>query len=320
MDLRHALTFVTVADLGTVSKAALRLRVAQPALSRQIVALEQELGLKLFDRIGRRLVLTGEGEQLLRGCRGLLGHASAISEMAQALKRGDSGVLKVGASPQHIESVLSTFLHRYAQRYPNVEVKVVEAAGVDILRLLERGEIHLGQNLENVIEPHDQRFTRRSLGYVELLAAFHSSLELTRDRSVDISRLAAHPLLLLGSNFVFRRSFDAACRLAGLKPNIFVESHVPHTLLALAELGHGVAIIPSQLRTRGYDLRVAGVTYRGRALREQMIILWDKQRPLPRYATGYCEMLAEYVREVFPITRPSEAAITKRTQILGRRR
>ena len=59
MDLRHARTFVTVVELGTVSKAALRLRIAQPALSRQISALEQELGFKLFDRAGRGLVLTG---------------------------------------------------------------------------------------------------------------------------------------------------------------------------------------------------------------------------------------------------------------------
>ncbi len=62
MDLRHARTFVTVAELGTVSKAALRLRTAQPALSRQIRDLEQELGLRLFDRIGRRLRLTGGGQ------------------------------------------------------------------------------------------------------------------------------------------------------------------------------------------------------------------------------------------------------------------
>ena len=64
INLRHALTFVTVADLGTVSKAAAQLRIAQPALSRQIGALEQEFGLKLFDRVGSRLVLTVEGEQL----------------------------------------------------------------------------------------------------------------------------------------------------------------------------------------------------------------------------------------------------------------
>jgi len=61
MNLRQARTFVTVAELGTVTNAALRLRIAQPALSRQIVDLEQELGLRLFDRVGRRLLLTGEG-------------------------------------------------------------------------------------------------------------------------------------------------------------------------------------------------------------------------------------------------------------------
>ena len=70
MDLRHARTFVTVAELGTVSRAAMHLRIAQPAFSRQIGNLEQELGLRLFDRVGRRLVLTGEGEQLLGDCRG----------------------------------------------------------------------------------------------------------------------------------------------------------------------------------------------------------------------------------------------------------
>lgn len=65
MDLRHARTFVTVAELGTVSKAADRLHIAQPALSRQITNLEQELGLKLFDRAGRRLVLTSEASSCL---------------------------------------------------------------------------------------------------------------------------------------------------------------------------------------------------------------------------------------------------------------
>jgi DNA-binding transcriptional LysR family regulator len=124
MDLRHVRTFVTVAELGTVSKAALLLRIAQPALSRHIGDLEQELGLKLFDRVGRRLLLTGEGEQLLSDCRGLLNYVTGVGERAQDLRRGDVGVLKVAATPLHIEGVFSQFLHRYSERYPNVQVKV----------------------------------------------------------------------------------------------------------------------------------------------------------------------------------------------------
>ena len=306
MDLRHTRTFVTVAELGTVSKAALRLRIAQPALSRQISNLEQELGLKLFDRVGRRLRLTAEGEQLLSDCRGLLSYATALSERAQLLRRGDTGVLKVAASPQHIESVFSQFLHRYAQRYPNVQVKLIEAVGLEILAMLERGEIHLGQNLLHAVQPDDRRFASHPLEPVELLAACHPPLTLGKGGTIEIGRLAPYPLLLLDGGFIVRKTFDAACRLAGLKPNILFESRAPHTLLALAEAGHGVAIIPSALRTHRYVLRIVGVTYRGRPLREPLTIFWDKRRPLPRYATAFCEMWAEHVHEVFPITRPTE--------------
>jgi DNA-binding transcriptional LysR family regulator len=307
MNLRYARTFVTVAELGTVSKAAVRLRIAQPALSRQISALEQELGLKLFDRVGSRLALTGEGEQLLGDCRGLLNYATALGERAQLLRSGDTGVLKVAASPQFIEGVMSDFLHRYAKRYPNVQVKLIEAIGwTDIRGMLERGEVHLGQQLLHAVQPGDRRFASHPMEPVEQLAACHPTLTLGKGGAIEIDRLGPYALLLLDQSFVFRRTFDAACRLAGFEPNIKFESRAPHTLLAMAERGHGVAIIPSSLRTHRYALRIVSVTYRGKPLRAPLAVLWDKRRPLPRYATAFCEMLAEYVRQAFPITRPSE--------------
>src|SRR5829696_4165086 len=312
MDLRHARTFVTVAELGTVSKAGLHLRVAQPALSRQISDLEQELGLKLFDRVGRRLVLTSEGEQLLGDCRNLLSYAGAVGERAQLLRRGNSGLLKVAASPQHIESVFSQFLPRYAQRYPEVRVNVREGSGIEILAMLEHGEIHLAQNLLHAVQLDTQRFAIQPLEPVELLAVSHSRLTLGNRGTIEVGELAAHPLLLLDSGFGFRRAFDAACRLAGVVPKVQFESRAPHTLLALAEAGHGVAIIPSALRTHRYALRIFGVTYRGKPLREPVSILWDKRRPLPRYAETFCEMWVEHVRNVFPITRPADIKKARR--------
>lgn len=306
MHLRQALTFVTVAELGTVSRAALSLRVAQPALSRQIMELERELGLRLFDRVGRRLLLTGEGEQLIAGCRVLLNCASAVKEQAQLLRHGETGILKVAGSPQHVESVLSGFLRRYRQRYPNVQVKISEGTGSEILALLERGEIHLGQNLLHAVKLDDRHFGSIPLGSIELLAVCHPSTPLGPRRTIEVARLSDFPLLLMDSGFGFRRAFDAASRMAGLKPNIFFESRNPHTLLALAEEGCGVAIVPSQLQCSRYSLRIVGLTYEGRALREPLTISWDNRRPLPRFARDYCVMLAAYMREIFPITRPTE--------------
>ena len=87
MDLKRLRTFVAVADLGTVSKAALRLRISQSALSRQISDLEYECGFKLFDRIGRRLFLTIRGEQLLGDCRGVLGQLGSLGPNARTIRR-----------------------------------------------------------------------------------------------------------------------------------------------------------------------------------------------------------------------------------------
>src|SRR5947207_15788595 len=86
MDLKRLRTFVAVAELGTVSRAALGLHISQSALSRQISDLEQEFGFKLFDRVGRRLILTAIGVQLLGDCRDVLGHVVSLGERVDLLR------------------------------------------------------------------------------------------------------------------------------------------------------------------------------------------------------------------------------------------
>jgi DNA-binding transcriptional LysR family regulator len=308
MDIKHARTFVTVAESGTVSKAALQLRIAQPALSRQIANLEKEFGLKLFDRTRGRLALTGEGEQLLGDCRVLLNQANAIGERAQLLRQGETGVLRLAASPQFIEGVISPFLHQYAKRYPGVQLMMTEAHGwAHIRTLLDRGEIHLGQNLLNAVPADDTHYASFTLKPVDQLAAFHPKLAIgSKSGAIEIAQLASQPLLMLDNNFVFRRTFDAACRLARINMNVKFESRNPHTLMAMAEDGHGVAIIPSAVRAKGYKLRIANVTFQNKPLREPIAIFWDRQRILTRYAKAFCDMLADYVKDAFPVTRPSE--------------
>jgi DNA-binding transcriptional LysR family regulator len=300
VDLKHLRTFVAVAELGTVSKAALRLRIAQPALSRQIIDLEKELGLTLFDRVARRLLLTGEGEQLLGNCRKLLGYASSLTDQAQELRRGDSGVLKVTAGAHMIDSVLSTFLHRYAEHYPNVQVRLIEGIGAQVLAMVERGEAQLGTVVDEAVPVGNDHFGSRPLLPIAYSAAYHTAFELGRGHSIDIRSLAPQPLLLLAPNFVLRKTFDAACRLARFRPNIQFECSSPHTLLSLAEAGHGVAIVPSNVRLHRYALKTRWITHQRKPLHEPLSIFWDKRRSRPRYAQDFCELLAGFIREVIP--------------------
>jgi LysR family nitrogen assimilation transcriptional regulator len=308
MDLRHLRTFVTVAEQGTVSKAALRLGIAQPALSRQIADLETELGIKLFDRIRRRLVLTGEGAQILSESRTILSSVSALGERAQLLRRADAGVLKVAATPQTLEGVFTNFLHHYARRRPNVRIKLSEAVGGALLPLLERGDIHLGISMLQLIRSDSHSFETLMLAPIDLLAASSATHKFAGTGSMDIRSLGSRPLLLLDSSFFVRTSFDAACQMAGFKPTVFLESRAPHVLLALAEAGHGVAIVPSVLPTDRYKLKISRLTYLRKPLRETLSIVWDKRLALPACAEDFCQSLRSYVREAFPVTRPSRRA------------
>src|SRR5436305_10313484 len=186
MDLRRLKTFVAVAELGTVTKAAVHLRIGQPALSRQISYLQQELSLRLFDRVGRRLVLTAQGEQLLVDCRRVLTDLNSVRERADALRRGDSGTLKVLAPPHTIESVLCGFLPRYAESFPNVNVELKEALGPEQPAILERGEAHVGIRIDPGV---DQRFEVRVLQSAYVLAVSASSLGLGKAGVMAIERL-----------------------------------------------------------------------------------------------------------------------------------
>src|SRR6476620_3609482 len=129
MNLHFLRTFVAVADNAGVARAAARLNLTQSAASRQIQALENELGLQLFARIGRNVRLTQEGEDLLGRSRRRLADVAALGERASALKRGEVGVLRLGATPQVIETLLARFLSRYSKRHPGVEVHLVEDGG-----------------------------------------------------------------------------------------------------------------------------------------------------------------------------------------------
>src|SRR5262249_29065727 len=191
MKLQHLHTFVSVAEASSIARAGRRLSVSQPAASRQILALETELGVRLFDRIGRRLRLTSEGEDLLRQTRRLLVEAESLSARALALKGGQTGILRVGATPMAIESTLAAFLGRYQRRHPGVEVQFVEDGGLRLPDRLERGDVHLA-----LVVP-DDRFRNRPLFPGHNVAVMSRKLPLSRRRALDVAELADKPLLLL---------------------------------------------------------------------------------------------------------------------------
>jgi DNA-binding transcriptional LysR family regulator len=237
----------------------------------------------------------------------LLNSARGLREHAEGLRRGDAGTLRVSASPHLIEGLFPEFLRNFAKRYPNVQVRLIDTVGQEMFKMLEEGETHLAQAVAHAVTPDESRFGSYPLAPMEMLAACHPKLKLGAKAMVEIRTLAPFPLLQATEDFAIRRGFDAACRLAGFTPNNVLECRAPHALLAMAEAGHGVAIIPSALQVHRYALRLLRIMYAGKPLSEPLTILYDKRRPLPTYASVFCDMLAQHAKQIFPVKRTSPA-------------
>ena len=295
MNLRHLRTFVAIADNGGFARAAARLNLTQSAASRQILALETELEVRLFDRIGRRVHLTLEGEDLLVRSRRLLSDAASLSERARALKGGQTGTLRVGATPHVIETLLSEFLIQYRRRYPGVDIHLVEDGGASLASRLERGEIQIAH-----IPAGDERFQGRLLYPMHVLILVPKVHRLARRAVVDLRDLSKEPLLLLGRGFGSHQWFEAACRVAQIRPRVLLESGAPHTLVSLVSAGYGLAIMPSNAHLPKAGIRAIPVVHRKEAIGRWSMVAWDPRRFLAPYAQTFVEELVARVRRDFP--------------------
>jgi LysR family transcriptional regulator, cyn operon transcriptional activator len=294
MNFKHLRAFVNIADAGGFARAATRLNLSQPALSRQIHALEMDLSVRLFDRVGRHVRLTSEGEELLRCSRRLLAEAESLGERARILKGGETGILRVGATPQVIENLLAKFLMRYRRRHPGVEIHIVEDGGVRLNSRLARGDVNLA------LMATGGRFESRLLYPMHALAAMSPKHRLGRRATLEIADLADEPLLLLSRDFGSREWFDAACSLAHVHPRVLLESSAPHTLISLAATGYGIAIVPSNAQVPRGAVQAAPLVHRGVSVGKWAVVAWDSERFVPPYAAQFVEEIVAHCGRTYP--------------------
>jgi LysR family transcriptional regulator, cyn operon transcriptional activator len=295
MNLRQLQTFVLIAESGGFARAEGRLRLSQPAASRQILALETELGIQLFDRIGRRIKLTSAGADMLQRARRLLQDAESFIERAHVLKGGQAGTLRVGSSAFHIETLLADFLPRFRRGHPAVEIDLVEDGGARLPERIQRGDIHLG-----LTTPDGEGFGARLLAPYIGLAVVSPKHRLAGKKVLEIAELADESLLLLRRDFASRVVFDAACHIARIKPRVILECAMPYALMALARTGNDVAIVPANVRIPRRSVRALPLVYRGAPIGGWTAVVWHKQRYLPPYAEHFIDELVVYCQQNYP--------------------
>jgi LysR family cyn operon transcriptional activator len=239
--------------------------------------------------------LTSQGEDLLLRSRRLLAEAESLGERARQLKSGETGILRVAATPQVIENLLADFLAPYRRRHPGVEVHLVEDGGARLIGRLERGEVHL-----SITPAGMTRFEGQLLYPIHVVAALPSAHRLARRPLLEITELEGEPLMLPQRGFGSREWFDIACDIAHIRPRVLLESAAPRTLVALAAADYAIAILPSNARVSGEGVRAIPLLHRGASIGRWTHIAWDSQRFLAPYAEHFVTELVIRCRRDFP--------------------
>jgi DNA-binding transcriptional LysR family regulator len=199
LDLRKLRYFLTVAEELHFGRAALRLHLAQPPLTRQISALEAELGFKLFDRTSRTVTLTAQGRSFLPYARGVLEQVELAQVIATKLAAGTAGQLALGyVSSIALSDLFSQAIQAFAQRFPDVQLTLVECASGSLGAQVADGRLDIG--LSRLL-PQNDAVQALSLGEERLVAAVSSDSPLASQAEISLARLSTFPLILFPADY-----------------------------------------------------------------------------------------------------------------------
>jgi LysR family transcriptional regulator, hydrogen peroxide-inducible genes activator len=241
MELHQLRYFCAVAETGSFSRAAEQSHVSQPSLSQQILKLEDELGARLFDRLGRSVRLTDLGSAFLPRARAVLRELEAARGDIVERKDFVGGPITVGVIPTVAPYFLPPRLTSFSRKFPQVQLTIVEEITPILLDRLRAGGIDIAIL---ALPIRGSEFEVLPLLTERLFAAVPPKHELASRRSLSLRDLRSEPFLLLRDGHCFRDTAVAACDRARLHPRIVFESGQFSSLLSMVGAGMGVSIVP----------------------------------------------------------------------------
>jgi DNA-binding transcriptional LysR family regulator len=271
MELRHLAYFVAVAQKLNFSRAAEELHVAQPAISQQIRALEADLSVQLFDRMGRRVALTHAGEALLPHAYAVLAAVETAKNAVRELSQLTHGTTSLGAPPTVSTHLLPGRLTRFRRRYPGLEVTLREAGTESLLKQLEAGLLDLAIVVSDALPPKVEAAPFLEEAYVLAVGLLNPLSKLASVRMVD---LAGEAFILFPEGYRLREVTLTACQRAGFQPKVALDGGAMQSALEFVAAGLGVALVPEL--ALGGTKGIRGVSISDQALRRTLGVVWRR--------------------------------------------
>ncbi|MER9430833.1 LysR family transcriptional regulator [Mesorhizobium sp. M0482] len=272
-------SFMAVAEELHFGRAAARLHISQPPLTKQIQQLEQAMGVRLLERTKRKVELTAAGRVFLDEVRAVLHQTEQAVELARKADRGETGHLAVGFIDAAIYSVVPSVVQRFTKRYPEVELSLTDLRIPNQVRAVAERQLDIGFVHPPVVH---EALRVESILVEPLIVALPETHRLASEAEVALADLASEALIQ------FPRSINPSlydeivglCRSSGFSPRIVREATPKQTIIGLVSVGLGVSLLPACLQ----NLRRHGVVYRpiqGRTLSIDTSIIYRHEQPSP---------------------------------------
>ncbi|HLR17535.1 MAG TPA: LysR family transcriptional regulator [Alcanivoracaceae bacterium] len=291
MDIQALEAFIAVSDTGSFSTAATRLFITQPAVSKRIATLEQQLEAKLFDRIGRQIVLTEAGRTLLPRAQQLISDMEDMRRAIDNLSGEVSGTLRIGSSHHIGLHRLPPVLKAYARRYPKVELDLSfvdsEAAWQQVLK----GELELG--LLTLPPVPDPRLLHKVIwpDPLEFIAAHDHPL--AQHKNITLEQLTEYDALLPGANTFTRHIVEELFAERQLSLSVSLATNYLETLYMMVSVGLGWSVLPVTLK----DPTTTSLATQTPLPKRYLGVVYHPERSLSNSAQQFLQVLQEHASD-----------------------
>lgn len=285
MDTAALGAFIEVARAESFSLAAENLHLTQPAISKRISGLEESLGVKLFDRVGRRITLTEAGRALLPRARQLLLELEDMKRAVANLTGPVNGTLKIGTSHHIGLHRLPPTLRTFSTRYRDVRLDLRFIDSEEAYESVLSGELELG--IVTLPPVPDDRLIAREIWDDPLAFVAGMDHPLARQKSVSLADLTGHAAILPSSSTFTRQIASGLFQEAGLELQVSMTTNYLETIKMMASIGLGWSVLPASMAD--HELRILQIP--GIALRRSLGVVYHPRRTLSRAAGAMLQLL-----------------------------
>ena len=279
MELRHLRYFVAVAEELSFTRAAEKLRIAQPSLTRQVKDLEEEIGALLLNRTKKQVKLTNEGECLLERAKRLLGDSLEMVESVREVSR-QAASIRIGYLPHPFHRLLPISISTFEQQYPRVLVKIFGMVSADQLRALMESKIDIAfVGMSDAIRDSGLQF--RVIASYPVVALLPNNHRLASRAAVKLKDLESASFISISDSGYpgYSRWLNATCEQAGFRPKILEIVESDQRVIQAVQSELGVALLPEQIRNVMPDnLRIRNVIP---SVRINSAVAWRENDPNP---------------------------------------